>query len=327
MSSDLLTAGFPRLLADVGGTNVRFAIQAAPGAPLQGLSRHACADFPSLEDAIRHYLAAQGGPAPRQAAIGVACPVLGDEVRLTNNPWVFSTAALQAALGLERLLILNDFTALALALPALGAADRRQVGGGQAVAGAPVALIGPGTGLGVSGLLPVLGGGTALAALSGEGGQVSLAAQTREEFEVLQLLQRRFGHLTAERALSGPGLENLYLALAELRGQPARLQGAAQVSQAGLQGGDALAVDALALFCCLLGDVASNLALTLGARGGVYVGGGIVSRLGDWFDRSGFRARFETQGRFRDYLAAMPTYVIEASDLAALQGAAQALQT
>ncbi|HEY4080585.1 MAG TPA: glucokinase [Burkholderiaceae bacterium] len=318
-----MSPSFHRLVADVGGTHARFASQFEPGAPLVETGRYACADFPSLQDALRHHLGARKLSMPAEAAIGIATAITGDAVRMTNNDWSFSIAQMKASLGLNRLLVINDFTALALALPALPREDLQAIGGGTAVAGGAMALIGAGTGLGVSGLLPSGGGYVPIA---GEGGHVSLSTADAEEDAVLNVLRVRFGHVSAERVLSGPGIENLYKALAELRGQPAQAQGASQVTAAALDGSDALAVDALRLFSSLLGQAAGNLALTLGARGGVYLGGGIVPRLGSGFDAALFRERFEAKGRFQSYLAAIPTLLIRSSDEAALLGASRALE-
>jgi len=193
------------------------------------------------------------------------------------------------------------------------------------VADSPIGLVGPGTGLGVSGLLP---GGMpgAWVPLQGEGGHVTLAAADAREEAVLRVLRERFGHASAERAVSGMGLEALYAALTTLDapGSGTALP-AAEITARALAGSDARCVEAVALFCSFLGSVAGNLALTLGARGGVYIGGGIVPRLGALFERSAFRERFEAKGRFRDYLAAIPVFVIHASVSPALLGAARAL--
>ncbi|WP_137894687.1 glucokinase [Ramlibacter sp. 2FC] len=316
--------GQPRLLADVGGTNARFAWQAGPGAPIEQQITLPCAGYATLEDALRDYLARCERPLPREGAIAIANPVDGDRVQMTNHHWSFSIAALQRALGFARLEVLNDFTALALALPALPPQALRQLGGGAARDQAAIALIGPGTGLGVSGLLPDGGGGWV--PLRGEGGHVSLAPDNAREQQVVAALARRHGHASAERAVSGQGLVDIHRALCEADGlAPPEDWGAAEVSQAALAGSDARCVEALTMFCALLGSVAGNLALTLGAQGGVYLGGGIVPRLGPWFDRSPFRARFEAKGRFRAYLAAIPVFVIEAAQSPALLGAARAL--
>ncbi|UXH78076.1 glucokinase [Roseateles amylovorans] len=315
-----------RLLADVGGTHVRFASQCTAEGPLEHLARYACRDFDSLADAIFYHLHREGLARPHSCAIGIATAITGDHVRMTNHHWSFSTKALQSALGAERLLVLNDSTALALSLPALDAQALRQVGGGQAVAGAPMGLVSPGTGLGVSGLLPTLDG-ERWAAVGGEGGHVTLTSYEPEEQAVLDRLQRRFGHVSAERAVSGPGLENLYQALAEIRGlvlAPGEGRDAPAITTAALSG-ETFSSEVLRMFCGLLGDVAGNVALTLGARGGLYIGGGIVPRLGRWLDESPFRARFESKGRFTAFLRAIPTLVVQQADQAALLGAGRAL--
>ena len=314
-----------RLLADIGGTNIRLAWQDQPDGPLHDTRVLPCAQFPTVDAAIAAYLAEVNIPTPREAAFGIANPVTGDEVRMTNHSWCFSQSALKASLGLQRLVVINDFTALALALPTLAPAQLRQVGGGAAVAGSAIALVGPGTGLGVSGLVFPPGASHGVP-LSGEGGHVTLAAQTQREFDVLAILQERYGHVSAERAVCGAGLVDLYHALRRLAQRGGKeVSSAAQVTDMALQSNDALALEALDLFCGFLGSVAGNLALTLGARGGVYLGGGIVPRLGTWFDQSSFRARFESKGRFQPYLAGIPCWIIDPTATPALHGAARAL--
>ena len=323
-----------RLLGDVGGTNARFAWQVGPDEPLNDVVTLPCAEHASLGDAITYYLTRIGrlstgglgqGNALAWCAIGIANPVTGDHVQMTNHNWSFSITALQRELNFERLVVINDFTALALALPDLAAPDLRQLGGSAAVSGAPIALIGPGTGLGVSGLLPTNTLGQWVP-LHGEGGHVTLAGNTEREIAVLGLLRRDFGHASAERAVSGQGLVAVHAALCELDGRclDNRLT-ASQISGLALAGTDAQCVETLDLFCAFLGNVAGNLALTLGARGGVYIGGGIVPRLGEAFATSRFRACFEDKGRFRPYLAQIPVFVINANVSPALLGAARAL--
>jgi len=277
-----------------------------------------------VESAIRAYLQLIGRDAPTECAIAIANPVLGDEVRMTNHHWSFSIAGLRQAMGFLRLEVLNDFTALALALPGLSVHELRQVGGGRAVSGAAKGLIGPGTGLGVSGLLPDGRGGWV--PLQGEGGHVTLAGVTPREQAVVSWLAQRHGHASAERAVSGRGLVDIYLALCALDGvgAPATLS-AADISERALSNSDLRCAEALNLLCAFLGTVAGNLALTLGAQGGIYVGGGVVPRLGEWFDRSPFRARFEQKGRFAPYLSDIPVWVITADTSPALAGAAVAL--
>ncbi|GAA6120346.1 glucokinase [Acidovorax sp. FG27] len=314
-----------RLLADIGGTNIRLAWQASPTGPMNDTRVLPCAQFPTVDAALAAYLRDVGIATPREAAFGIANPVTGDAVRMTNHSWSFSQRAVQEAFGFERLVVINDFTALALSLPLLTPDLLRQVGGGDAVAGAAIALVGPGTGLGVSGLVFPMGSRHGVP-LSGEGGHVSLAAQNARETDLLAILQERYGHVSAERAVCGAGLVDLYHAVRRLQGQGgAEVDSPAQVTDLALQQQDALALEALELFCGFLGNVAGNLALTLGARGGVFIGGGIVPRLGDWFDRSPFRERFEAKGRFQGYLAGIPCWVIDASATPALYGASRAL--
>ena len=315
----------PRLLADVGGTNARFVWAEGPDAGFTHARTLPGAEHASLEAALRAYLRLEGLPVPQAAAIAIANPVGGDQVQMTNHHWSFSVSQLRQRLGLARLVVLNDFTALAMALPTLGADALRQVGAGAAVPGGPMAVLGPGTGLGVSGLLPGAAG-CAPVPLSGEGGHTTLGPLDAREAQVLERLRERFGHASAERALSGPGLENLYAAVCETLGATPEPLAAAEVSRRAMDGGDPACAEALRHFCSLLGNAAGNLALTLGATGGVYIGGGIVPRLRGAFDASPFRASFEAKGRFRDYLAAIPTFVIDAPSSPSLKGAALALR-
>lgn len=313
-----------RLLADVGGTHARFAWQAGPGAAIEHVRVLRVTEHPSLQHAMRSYLDGVGLARPGAAAIAMANPVTGDAVRMTNHDWAFSQAALQAEFGLHTLRVINDFTALALALPHLPADELRQVGGGPAQPDAAIGLLGAGTGLGVSGLLPDGRGGWV--PLQGEGGHVTLPAATPRERLVMDGFQLRYGHASAERVLSGPGLFDTFMLLCEADGaSPAGLDSAAAVSEAALARRHPQAEETLQLFSALLGAVAGDLALTLGARGGVYVGGGIVPRLGTWFDTSPFRQRFEAKGRFQAYLAAIPVWVITSGQPPALLGASHAL--
>ncbi len=316
-------AGFPRLLGDVGGTNARFALQESAGAEPSQIVTYRGADYPTFESAILAYLAQVTGTKPRQGAIGIANPIVGDHVQMTNSTWQFSIEGIRVKTGLDRFLVVNDFTALALSLPTLLPEHLRKIGGGTADATSAIGLIGPGTGLGVSGLLRV--DGTRFVPLGGEGGHVSLAPDNAREDAVVAVLRERFGHASAERALSGSGLVNLYEALCRIDGVAARTLEPAGVTADALSRADARCVEAVDLFFALLGSVAGNLALTLGSRGGMYIGGGIPPRLGDWIDRSAFRERFVAKGRFRAYLDAIPTWLIHAETSPALLGAANAL--
>jgi len=313
----------PGLVADIGATNTRLALVEPSGA-IDRLRVFATDEAPDLGDLIGTYLAAEAGAQrPSQAVLAIAAPVTGDEVSLTNFPWRFSTDGLRTRLGLDSLRVVNDFVANALAIPHLGGDDTAQVGAGAAVAGTPIAVIGPGSGLGVSGLAFLDGRAVPI---QSEGGHVTMAAADAREAAVLDLLRKRFDHTSAERVLSGPGILNLYTALCELSGEPEEQFTPAQITDARIGEQHPRAREATQMFCAMLGTVAGNLALTLGARGGVYIAGGIVPRLGATFEKSAFRARFEAKGRFRDYLSAVPTYVIT-RPYPALLGAASLLDS
>jgi len=318
------TPSFPRLMGDVGGTNARFAVQEAPGAAPTQVVTYPVVDYANFDDCLEAYVAQLTCARPRQAAVGIANPIVGDHVRMTNFHWAFSIEAVRRRLGFERLLLINDFTALALSLPVLPPEHLRRIGAaGTADPQGAIGLLGPGTGLGVSGLLHDTGG--RVVPLGGEGGHVSLASANAREDAVIAVLRERFGHCSAERALQGQGLVSVYEALCRIDGASAASLDPAGVTAAAMAGSDARCVETVELFFAFLGSVAGNLALTLGARGGVYIGGGIVPRLGDWIDRSSFRERFVAKGRFREYLDGIPTWLIHAETSPALIGAANAL--
>lgn len=301
----------PRLLADIGGTNARFALELAPGR-FEQVQVLGCGEHPTLADAIRVYLASPAVAAAgqvRHAAVAIANPVDGDQVRMTNHHWQFSIEALRQELGFETLLVVNDFYALARSLPHLHDGDKVKIGGGEPRGGAPLGLLGAGTGLGVSGLVPA---GSSWTALSSEGGHVTFSPANALEVAILQYAWREFPHVSAERFLSGAGVELIHRALAHIEGRAPEAVAAPEISRRALAGECALAGQVLDVFCGMLGTVAGNLAVTLGAQGGVYIGGGIVPRLGERFAGSPFRQRFEQKGRFQSYLAAVPTYVITA---------------
>lgn len=314
-------SAYPRLVGDIGGTHARFALIREPGALPADVRNLACADYPGPREAILAYLAQVGGPTPHAAAFGIANPVTGDQVKMTNHVWAFSIEGLRQALGLDRLLVINDFTALALALPRLAPGELRQVGGGTALAHKAIGLVGPGTGLGISGLVPC---GEGYVPLEGEGGHVTLAACDRREAELIALIAERYGHVSAERVLSGPGLVALHDAVRRLEGAEAHTLSAQDISTRAIEKRCPYCVDAVDTFCAMLGTVAGDIALLLGARGGVYIGGGVVPKLGELFLRSRFRQRFEAKGRFAAYLGEIPTWVILAP-YPALLGAAIAL--
>ncbi|WP_082616846.1 glucokinase [Massilia sp. Root418] len=310
----------PWLLADIGGTSARFGLQTAAGR-IDAIWVAQCAAYPTLGAAIVQYLSqpatvAAGGYQARQAGIAIANPIDGDAVRMTNHHWSFSIEAICSQFSLTSLHVVNDFAALARAVPFLSAQHRVQVGGGEARARGVIGLVGAGTGLGVSGLVPA---GREWIALDSEGGHSTFAAVSEREIHILRKASERFGHVSAERVVSGPGIRLIYEVLAERSGAAPQAIDTPAIIERGLRGECLVCVETLETFCEMLGTIAGNVAITLGARGGIYIGGGIVPRLGGFFGRSGFRARFEQKGRLSSYNAQIPTYVITA-DYPALIG-------
>ncbi len=298
--------GKTRLVGDIGGTNARFAI--ARDGIYDLFLTFTAADYPSLAAAITEYFGRIGLAAPDrplEAALSIAGPVEGDRIDFTNHKeWSFSLRALGQELGFDRVDAFNDFSAAALALPYLEPGDLVAVGGGTARPRSPKGVVGPGTGLGMGGLIP--GPGDSWIPLSGEGGHADMPPVDAEQDRIIEELRRRFDHVSAERVLSGRGLVNLHNALAQIHGSAEVKVEPAEVTNSA----EPLCREAVDQFCAMLGTVAGNLALTLGAIGGVYIGGGIVPRLGERFIQSGFRKRFVDKGRFEAYLDAIPTWVI-----------------
>jgi len=323
-----MSAAAPWLVADIGGTNARFGwLDAGDRRAVLHVQKLPVADYAGPAAAVRSYLQQlqqQLGAAyqpPAQAAFAVATSHEGDEVAFTNSHWTFSRRALQAELGLAALQVLNDFEALALSLPRLGAGQLRAHGALPQPQGT-LAVVGPGTGLGVGGVVQTAHGWVAL---PGEGGHATLAATDDFESALLQAARREFAHVSAERLLSGVGLPVLHRACAAVLGQAADALPAEAVVERGLDGSDAVCSRTLDAFCALLGSFCGNVVLTLGARGGCYIGGGIVPRLGERFFSSRFRECFEAKGRFAEYLRPVPTALIT-DTLAALSGSALAIE-
>ena len=288
------------LVADIGGTGTRLAVF-QDGRQIAAPVTYLNSEHESFEAILDDFIA-RTECASAQAAFAVAGPVCDNAVELTNLGWRLSGASLAKRFGLTRVSLINDFAALAWATLSLKASDLYQVGGGDAVSFGNRGILGPGTGLGVSGLVHHAGG---WAVIAGEGGHVTMPAGSQDEARLIQEVTAEFGHCSAERLTSGPGLAHIF---GYVGGGEAAPETVTRLALAG----DATALRAVELFSLMLGTVASNLALTLGAQGGIYLAGGILPAICPLFANSGFRNRFEAKGRFASYLAAIPTYVVTA---------------
>ncbi|MGF6590602.1 glucokinase [Pseudomonas sp. 2835] len=310
------------LVGDIGGTNARFALW--EDNRMHAVQVFATADYTSPEQAIGAYLADQGLARGELGAVclAVAGPVDGDEFRFTNNHWRLSREAFCKTLQVEQLLLINDFTAMALGMTRLQADEYRTVCQGTAAAGRPALVIGPGTGLGVGTLLSL--GDERWMALPGEGGHVDLPVGSAREAQIRQQIENEIGHVSAETVLSGGGLLRLYHAICALDGLPAPLQNPAAITDAALAG-EPVALAVIEQFCRFLGRVAGNNVLTLGARGGVFIVGGIIPRFAELFLASGFGASFADKGCMSGYFKDVPVWLVTA-EFSGLLGAGVALQ-
>lgn len=293
------------LLADVGGTHTRCGLGSAHAAASK-VRVYENQDFADVNALFKHYLSAIGLDQPSSITVAIAAPIHGQVAQLTNLAWTIDAAQLMSQFNVDRATLINDFAALAFAIPQLRGEDRVQVGGTTVVEGAAIGVLGPGTGLGVAGLMSV---GDRWVPISSEGGHVTLPAANAREAQIIERLRRRYGHVSAERVLSGPGLVLLYETITRI--EHCGLT-PAEISQIAIDG-DPQAKEVLDLFFALLGTVAGNLALTLGARGGIYLGGGILPKLRAQLVQSGFRQRFESKGRFDEYLSQIPVFLITAN--------------
>jgi len=306
-------AGRWRLVADLGATHLRFGLLQPGALALSAVARYAADDFPTPEAALRRYLAWAGpsGP-PGGSCLAVAAPVEGDRARWTNRDWTLSVASLEDVLDCRRVMLVNDYAAVARLLPALGSARRIQVGGGTAVSGAVMAVLGPGTGLGMAALAREGGHPVPLAS---EGGHALLAPTGRVETELLAYLESQQAPVSWERVVSGPGLVRIYRYLASRGSVAAQALTPVQITADALASRCALCRQALDLFYQLLGSASADLAMMTGARGGVYLAGAMLNSLSGDLLRSGFRARFEQrEGRYREYMQAIPTYLLAVAE-------------
>lgn len=294
------------LAGDVGGTNARLALCDVENGDIHAIKTFPTTDFDSLEAVIRQYLSEQQHDI-REGCIAIACPVTSDWIDMTNHHWAFSASEMQANLGFSHLEIINDFTAVSMAIPMLTEQDVMQFGGKTGIKDKPIAVYGAGTGLGVAHLVHV---DQRWVSLPGEGGHVDFAPNNVEEDHILNVLRTEIGHVSAERILSGAGLVNLYRAIVKGDNRIPEDLKPRDVSERALADTCTDCRRALSLFCVILGRFGGNLALTLGTFGGVYIAGGIVPRFLSFFKTSGFRDAFEDKGRFRVFLADIPVYLI-----------------
>jgi glucokinase len=296
------------LVGDVGGTNARLALCDLDTGAISDIEVFSTEKYPSLEDVIKLYLGKHSDCDVKNACIAIACPIMGDYITMTNNSWEFSISEMKEELGFAVLDIINDFTGVSMSIPALKEDDIIKFGGDEPKEGKPVAIYGAGTGLGVAHLFNFNG---SFFSVPGEGGHVDFAPNSVEEDQILAVLREEVGHVSCERLLSGMGLVNIYRALviSDDR-EPLDLQPKDVTERALREEPDTDCYRALQLFCVMMGRFGGDLALNIGAFGGVYIAGGVVPHFLKFFLNSGFRVAFEDKGRFKSYLSSIPVYII-----------------
>lgn len=310
------------MVGDIGGTNARFGIGGHPKDGLKWVNTYKTGDYPNILEAISDFLK-DGRGGITEACLGVASPILGDRVKLTHSHWEFSLGDLKEQLGLQRLLVINDYEAMARSLPYLSPDEVLEIGPSrQRDQEKPMAILGPGTGLGMAALIPHQGGFVPLVT---EGGHASLSATSPREWQIMEIIRSQKGHVCQEDLVSGQGLSNLYGALAQAEGLDEAFLKAEDVCQKAYETNCPVALEALDMFWGLLGSIAGDFALTTGALGGVYISGGIVPRYQEQWQQSCFRDRFLAKGSYKFYMEKIPTYLVVAEQ-PALRGALGALE-
>lgn len=299
------------LIGDIGGTNARFALADTNGPGFSNLVTLRCADFPSAGVAINHYIETVGVPSPDIICLAVAGPVIDQRIVFTNSSWSIAANQLATDFSSTSVHLLNDFEAIAYSIPVLAHDDRRSIGPLQDTTLADdrytVGILGPGTGLGMAGLKKY---GGQIIPVAGEGSHSGFAPESQLQLDILTVLRERFERVSIERLVSGPGLENIYQALTQIHGEQRSALSAAEIFGEVEGVGDAYAVEAVQVFFEVLGQVAGDLALSLGVDRGVFVAGGIVRRYPQRLDSSHFRAGFENKGRYRSIMERIPTQLI-----------------
>jgi glucokinase len=299
------------LIGDIGGTNARFALadHSAPGYSNELVLK--CADFESANDAIRHYLGSVEAPSPDVICLAAAGPIVGDRVRFTNNDWVIATSDLAGDFSTDAVKLLNDFEAIAYAVPLIPGDDCLPIGLPEARplvhADYTVGVMGPGTGLGAVGLCRRNGEIFPIASEASHGG---FAPESQVQIDMLAVMRERFDRVSAERLVSGPGLENIYWALTRIHGEQRQHLSAAEIFAKNAENSDSRAAEAVQMFFEILGQVVGDYALALGAHNGMFIAGGIVQRYPELIENSRFRSGFENKGRYRSLMESIPTQLI-----------------
>lgn len=317
------------LIADIGGTNIRIAqANALSDAKYTDIETYQCAKFSSLADVLSLYIESKNiADTCINACLAIACPTDNDVISMTNLPWQFSQKELVKTLNLNSLSMINDYTAIAMAIPLLNDSQKVKIGGGEAVAGKPISVCGPGTGLGVANLIPItIGDKNQWHCVSGEGGHVDFAPVGELEIAVLRYINTIKDRVSYEQLLSGYGIEQIYQALANHDDEEEAPLSAQEISQRGIEKTCIICQQTMLIFCQALGGFAGNLALIMNSQGGVYIAGGIVPRFIDFLKASKFRERFESKGRLSHITQQAPTYVITEAQPGLLGAAAYILQ-
>jgi len=309
---------FPILIGDIGGTNARFAILADAGSEMIHFPNVRTADYATIDDAIRAAIVDQSTLKPRSAVLALAGPIEGDEVPLTNCPWVVKPLGMKATTGITDIILLNDFEAQALAVLALGPSHMEKIGGGEIETNAGRVVLGPGTGLGVAGLVHAFGGWVPI---PGEGGHMDIGPRTPRDFEIFPHLEKLDGRISGEQILCGRGLVNSYRAVAIASGAEPHFTQPAEITAAALGRTDSVAEEALSFFVTCLGRTAGDVALVFKSKGGVYLTGGIAQKIVPALKAPNFREAFEDKAPHQELMRSMPIFVIT-EPLAALAGIA-----
>lgn len=313
------------IVADIGGTNLRVGVVQSDGS-VANLELFQCEAYCSLKSVLELYLQNQNIDSTSNkvnACLAIACPVDQDLISMTNLPWNFSKTELKAELNLNQLYMINDYTAIAWSINSLSNSQKVKIGGGESVPHTPMAICGPGTGLGVAN---VIWGNDQWISVGGEGGHVDFAPVDDTEIEILKFLQNKYPRVSYEQVLSGLGIEQIYQAICAINNVQAEDYQAKDISGKALDNSCPLCLKTLQQFCKILGSFAGNLALTTSAFGGIFIAGGIVPRFIEFFENSDFRARFIAKNRFTEFNSNIPTYVITEAQPGILGASAYLIQ-